>query len=441
MRLPLPGTNVLKRLTPRGLYGRAVLILLLPVVTVQLAVGAAFIQRYYADVTTQMTGNLARPLAAVVALVDEAPDLAAAREILAQAAPALGVEMRLPGPDVPAFREWIDFSGRSVVTTLERFLPGLGDVYLAPGQRVVRAEVATVHGRLVVQVPRRLVTARNPHQLLVIMVFASVVLTAIAFLFLRNQVRPVQELARAATAFGRGQAVPYKPSGATEMRQAGQSFLDMRARIERAQQQRTIMLSGVGHDLRTPLTRMRLALEMSQDPEAPALLADVAEMETMTQAFLDFARADAGEGAETVEIGALAREVVEGARRAGRAVEEGEIDDVSATVRPGAIRRALDNLVSNGARYGRRVMVTVRAGERSVVLQVEDDGPGIPEAEREAAMAPFVRLNHARPRDGGAGVGLGLAIARDAARAHGGTLRLGTSEALGGLRAEIVLPR
>ncbi|MGR3540911.1 MAG: ATP-binding protein [Hasllibacter sp.] len=441
MQVPFPGSALLKRLTPRGLYGRAALILLLPVLIVQTAVSYAFIQRFYEDVTGQMTENVARPLAVAVEAIDGAPDLVEAQRIAGLAANGLGMRALLPGPDVPAFREWIDFSGRSVLATLEREIPGLGDVYLDPGQDGVRAEIATRYGRLVVDMPRRLVTARNPHQLLVIIAFASIVLAAVSYLFLRNQLRPVQRLAEAASAFGRGQTVPFRPSGATEMRQAGQAFVDMRGRIERAQQQRTMMLSGVSHDLRTPLTRMRLALEMSADPEAPALLDDVAEMEAMTGAFLDFARGDAGEPALDARMGDLAREAVEKAHRAGRAAELGPVADVTLTIRREAVARALDNLVGNAARYGRRARVSVLAGERSVVLQVEDDGPGIPEPEREAAMAPFARLDDARPRDGGAGVGLGLAIAREVARAHGGLLRLGTSAELGGLMAQIVLPR
>ena len=441
MQLPFPGSQMMKRMTPRGLYGRAALILLLPVIVVQMAVGYAFIQRFYEDVTGQMTENVARPLAAAVRAIDGAPDLREARRIAALAAAGLGMEARLPGPDVPAYREWIDFSGRTVLATLRDEVPGLGDVYLAPGQRSLRAEVDTAHGRLVVSMPRRLVTARNPHQLLVIIVFASLVLSAVSYLFLRNQLRPIERLAEAASAFGRGRTLAFRPSGATELRQAGQAFVDMRGRIERAQQQRTMMLSGISHDLRTPLTRMRLALEMSDDPEAPALLQDVAEMEAMTGAFLDFARGDAGEPALDAELDEMARKAVEKTRRAGREVELGPLDRVTLTIRREAVQRALDNLVGNAGRYGRRAVVSVQAGERSAVLRVEDDGPGIPEAAREEAMAPFARLDGARPRDGGAGVGLGLAIARDVARAHGGALRLGESETLGGLRAEIVLPR
>lgn len=432
----------LKRRMPRGLYGRAALILLLPIITIQLLVGTAFIQRFFDDVARQMTVNTARPLAALVRAVDDAPDAAAAARVLGEISAPLRIEAELGAPHVEPYRAFYDISGRAVAAALVREVDGVRAVDLGPRQRRARVEIATRHGPMVVTIPRRQLSPRNPHQLLVIMVFAGIVLTAVSYVFLKNQLRPVHRLAEAATAFGRGRHVEYRPGGATEMRAAGQAFLDMRSRIERAGQQRTLMLSGVSHDLRTPLTRMRLALSLIDDPEAEALLGDVAEMEAMIDGFLDYARMEAVEEARPTDPAGLLEEVAAKGRRAGHAVE--------VSVPPGApevplrrdvLGRALSNLAGNAARHAARARLSLRVGETAIVFVVEDDGPGIPETQREAAMRPFERLEGGRNRDAGGGVGLGLAIAGDAARLHGGTLRLGTSLALGGLMAEIVIPR
>ena len=432
---------------PRGLYGRAALILLLPVALLQVLVGYVFVQRFYEDVSRQMTQNVARPLAGIVARMDTLPDRAAAEALLQDGAAALGVRARLGGEVVTPYRGLLDISGRAVAAEFAEELPDLLAVDLERVPNRVGVAVETRHGPVSVDMPRRFLSPRNPHQLLVIMAVASAVLLAVAYLFLKNQLRPVRRLADAAAAFGRGRVVPYRPAGATEMRQAGQAFLDMRARIERAAQQRTLMLSGVSHDLRTPLTRMRLALSLMDDPEAGPLLGDVAQMEAMIDAFLDYARLEAVEAPRRTDVAVLLREVAEGARRAGQAVELDEPlpPGAVAPLRRDVLRRALANLVNNAARYGTRARLGLAAGRRALVISVEDDGPGIPEGRREAALRPFERLDAARgqsrePGERGAGVGLGLAVAADVARLHGGTLRLGESEALGGLKAELVIP-
>jgi len=220
----------------------------------------------------------------------------------------------------------------------------------------------------------------------------------------------------------------------------------MRARIERQIESRTQMLSGVSHDLRSPLTRMKLALAMMEDaPEAAELRRDVAEMETMLEGFLAFARGEAGEEAAPTDPAALAEDVAASARRQGARVTVSVVIETPeaplAPLRAGAVRRALQNLLDNAATYGDETRLTVRLGARMVEFAVEDDGPGIPPGEREAALRPFARLDTARNQDRGGGVGLGLSIAAEVARSHGGALTLGESAALGGLSARMRLPR
>jgi two-component system osmolarity sensor histidine kinase EnvZ len=309
--------------------------------------------------------------------------------------------------------------------------------------RNVNLTVDTRHGLLLIRFDRRQVSASNPHQLLVLMAATSLLMTVIAIIFLRNQLRPIRRLAIAAEAFGRGRMEPYRPTGATEVRIAGNAFLDMRNRIERQIEQRTLLLSGVSHDLRTPLTRLRLGLSMIDDEEAPALIRDADEMQRMLDAFLEFARGTAeSDPPEAIDPVLFVQEIVADYRRMGQKVSlAGVSGDGTALINRIAIRRALDNLIGNALRYGSRAELSVTTLDRAVRFTVEDDGPGIPRERRDEALRPFTRLDAARNQNRGGSVGLGLSITADIVRSHGGALRLGESERLGGLKAEIVLGR
>jgi two-component system osmolarity sensor histidine kinase EnvZ len=323
-------------------------------------------------------------------------------------------------------------------------MPGVTAVDLSRSIREVDLVIASRHGPVLMTFDRRRVSASNPHQLLVLMLLTGVVMTGVAFLYLRNQLRPITRLAAAADAFGKGRIEPYQAGGAIEVRAAGNAFLDMRNRIERQTLQRIQMLSGVSHDLRTPLTRLRLGLSLQVPThEIEEMVHDVADMEALVTAFLDFARSDTLDDPEEVDPAVLAAEAVEqGARGGGRVTlfeVSGQIETL--VLRPLAIRRALANLIGNALRYGNRAEVSLTVSERMVRFTVEDDGPGIPQDQRDEALRPFIRLDAARNQNRGSGVGLGLSIAADIARSHGGTLRLGESVRLGGLKVDIVLAR
>lgn len=412
------------RRLPRSLYARGALILLLPVVTLLAVLSVSFVQRYYEDVSRQMTGALALELAHLARNPQDAAALGAALEIDVAWPAAPGHDQRRP---------W-DLAGRAVEATLREELPTLIAVDQSVSKRVT-VWLDTPRGPLEAGFSRRRVAAANPHQLLVLAGALGLLLTAVAALFLRGQLRPIRRLAEAATAYGHGTIVPYRPSGAVEVRAAGAAFLDMRARIERQAQARVAMLAGVGHDLRTPLTRLRLGLSLLPDDEG--LTRDVDDMARMVDGFLDWARDDAQDEREPCDLLALVRaEVAARPGVVGLSIEGR--DPGSVVVAPLAVRRALSNLLGNAEGFGTRVLVTLAWGERSVRLSVEDDGPGIPADQREEALRPFARLDDARNQDR-PGTGLGLAVAADVARAHGGTLRLGESLTLGGLRADLVL--
>lgn len=433
----------LKRFMPRGLYGRAAMILIVPIVTLQLVVSIAFLQRHFEDVTGQLTYGLGVELQL---LRDELAEGGLAEA--AGVAESLGIELAegaIPDwvGDEIVRRRWYDLSGRVVVDVLLLMVPEISWIDLAEDDKQVQLGLTVAGESVEMTLTRRRVSASNPHQLLVLMIFTGILMTTVAFLFLRNQVRPIRRLARAAEAFGKGRVLDYSPRGALEVRAAGRAFLDMRARIERQIEQRTMMLSGVSHDLRTPLTRMKLGLTMlEQGAETDALIRDVEEMEALLTAFLDFARSDALDDPEEVDVLALARQVAEDAGRMGGRVElvlPGAVP--LSALRPGAVRRALSNLLTNALRYGSRARLSLTVMDRALRFSVEDDGPGIAPGDRDRAVRPFARLDEARNQNRGGGVGLGLAIANDVARSHGGNLRLSDSADLGGLRVDLVLAR
>lgn len=434
----------LKRFMPNGLYGRAALILIVPIVTIQVVVSIIFVQRYFSDVTLQMARNMRVEIGQIDATIRSAPTVEAGFSEAERLARGLDIRMWRGGTGAASdARVFYDFSGIVVTRTLHQSLAGLRAVDLSD-LSVVRLVIDNPRGTYELSFDRNRITARNPHQLLVYMLATGLLMTVVAFLFLRNQLRPIRRLSQAAEAFGRGRSLPYRISGAAEVRAAGAAFLDMRARIERHIEQRTLMLSGVSHDLRTPLTRLKLGLAMLGDGEdVAALERDVDDMRRMLDGFLAFARSEALDG-DTVETdpAQLLRQAAGDAQRAGQQVTIRDVEgEGTAQWRPRAIRRALDNLIGNAVAYGRHTELSVAILDRAVRYSVEDDGPGIPEELRDEAMKPFSRLEPARNQDRTSGVGLGLAITADIARSHGGSLRLGRSERLGGLKAELVLAR
>lgn len=430
----------LKPYMPRGLYGRSALILLLPVITLLLVVSVVFIQRHFEGVTEQMTRTVAREVRAVLHEHDSMGGMVGNGWVADTLAIRVQDRRRAAVPPRD-MRRWYDFSGIVVIRELKATFPDLVRVALRDNN-MVELYFRRPDGTLELAFDRRRVSAQQPHQLLVNMVVFGALMTIVSFLYLRNQLRPITRLAEAAEAFGRGRHIPYRPSGATEVRAAGNAFVDMRARIERQIEQRTLMLSGVSHDMRTPLTRLRLSLAMLDEADAEPMRHDVEDMERLLDGFLDFAHGAQEGTVERLDPIALVRQVVTDMQRARVAVllheatGEGRI-----SLRALAMRRALENLINNAVRYGTRAEVSVTLTDRSLRIRVEDDGPGIPAEDRGEAVKPFTRLEPARNQNRSTGVGLGLSIVIDVARAHGGTLRLGESERLGGLCADIVIAR
>jgi two-component system osmolarity sensor histidine kinase EnvZ len=410
-------------------------------VLLQAVVTNTFYERHWQRVTEQLSSSVAAEIAFIIDTHQYLEASDTTPELKAQALDRFGFILGFqPGAQLPA-----EFGARSVLedTIYGKFSESIHYPFwfdVVRREKHVDIRVAVDGGILQVLVPASRVYATNWHIFLVWMIVTSVLLLTVAVLFLRNQVRPILRLAYAAEAFGKGRDIPsFKPSGAREVRIAAEAFHDMRDRIKKHIEQRTEMLAGVSHDLRTPLTRMKLTLAlMPETAESADLRADIRDMEHMLAEYLDFARGQAGEEPQLTDLGELASDVCDGARREGYDVRLSAEGEPMARLRRQAFKRCLTNLVANATRYGSHVEVTVARSIGALEIAVDDDGPGIPPEQREDAFRPFRRLDPSRDPNQ-AGVGLGLSIARDIARGHGGDLILSESP-LGGLRAAIRLP-
>ncbi len=450
----------LKDYLPKSLFGRSLLIIVLPIALMQVAVAWAFFDAHWETVTSRLSETVAGDIAVIVETyrADATPE---EREALRRLEDTLGIsavlepQAKLPTTIRSSFFRVLD---RTIRRALSEKLdaPFWFDTTRYPAYVDVRVQVDGGVLRLIV--PRDRVFATTGHIFILWIVGATTLLTAVSVIYIRNQARPIERLAAAADAFGRGADAPdFKPSGASEVRQAAQAFLKMRDRIARHIEQRTTILAGVSHDLRTPITRLRLHLAMlPESADVDAMRRDLADMEAILEEYLAFARGMAGEDPEPVDLGELARDAVrdaghardpaaadsgdpgDGAGDAGVRIEIETGGDLVALVRAAAMKRALTNLIANAAAHGAHVAVAARRLDDAIVIDIDDDGPGIPEDLREEAFKPFNRIDPARNRNTN-GVGLGLAIARDVARGHGGEIRLSESP-LGGLRATVRVP-
>jgi two-component system osmolarity sensor histidine kinase EnvZ len=434
----------LKRYLPRGLFWRSLIIIVTPVVLLQAVVSYVFFERDIETTTHWMAQDIAADAAFLVTLEDTHPDKWRVK-LRQQASRSLGY----PVTFIP--RAHIDASPLRH-STIDRALDDvIGALFSDRRNFAVTASRATIDIRIEVHdgvlemlVPRSRVTVTSPDIFLVWMVGSALILMGVAVIFLRNQVRPIERLAFAAEAFGKGRAVSdFKPYGASEVRRAAQAFITMRGRVDRYVQQRTEMLAAISHDMKTPLSRMKLQLAMMpESSDVQAMRGDITEMEYMLDEYLDFARGEGGEQATLEDLTEIAEDAA--AAAAGAHGMETALVGIDAPgpillpVRKKAMRRCATNLIENALKYGKTVTVTLTRDERTARLIVDDDGPGIAPERREEAFRPFHRLDEGRNLQAG-GSGLGLAIARDIARVHGGDVVLDKSP-LGGLRATVVLP-
>lgn len=433
-----------KHILPKGLYWRTLLIIVAPAALLQLIITLVFLDDHWQATSKRMSQGVAADVALILQMYEQnpTPENFTALQRMAYTPLRLEIELFPNAPlQIPRCRAF--------GSSLDRhFLRALGaDIDRAvfydstcPGPQVI-VRIPTINGVMQFKAYRDRLQARSGPLFVAWISGATMFLVIVSIIFIRNQVRPIELLADAMERFGRGEdSGVFRVRGAREVRGATHAFFDMRERIKRHIEQRSQLLAGVSHDLRTPLTRLKLQLAlMPPSSEVDDVKRDLAEMEETLDEYLAFAKGLSEEAPETVDVAALARSIADASARLGADVE---VDASGATETPGrarAIRRCLANLIDNAAAHGDKVRVAVRGEAEAVTVSVDDDGPGIPEDLYEEAFRPFSRLDATRSRNQ-KGVGLGLAIARDVARSHGGDIRL-TPSPLGGLRAVLRLPR
>lgn len=440
--------SVLRRILPKGLLARSLMIIVTPLVLLQVISTWVFFDRHYDATTRRLVEGVAGDLAVIIQVMIHSPTDLDRDELFLLAGRSMRLGLIFEENAVLQERTPSSLSFNIFAPSLDRKLAGaltniVGRPFLIDNRlhlREVEVQIQLADGVLVAIVPRSRLFSSTTYIFIMWMIGSSIILFGVAGLFMRNQVRPIKRLAAAAESFGKGQDVQhFKPEGATEVRQAAAAFLKMRARIKRQIEQRMEILSGVSHDLRTPLTRMKLQLAMLDDRSAGENLgSDVTEMERMIEGYLAFARGEGLEQPQDCDFAEILRDTVAQLDSEKAPIELDIAEGAVMPLRREAIRRCITNLITNAQRYGHRVRVTCGRRARGLELLVDDDGPGIHPDLREDVFKPFFRLEQSRnPATGG--VGLGLTIARDVARNHGGELTLDSAPA-GGLRARLWLP-
>ena len=436
----------LKKYLPRSFFGRALLIIILPIIVLEAIVGFAFIQRYFEQVTTQLAKSTVLQMNYVLDRYENTNNDAKEfflKEVEKKFDIKLTIVTQKTNSDFFQKHPY-DFSGITLIKILKTDVPSIEHIDLKSNGVVTIFTVLPNKSYLKFEIERERFTASNPHQLLVLMVLLTIILGFLLLMVLRNQIKPIKTLASVAEAFGKGQSVSYKPTGSIEIRKAGSAFLEMRKRLERQIEQRTQMLSGVSHDLRTPLTRLKLALALKEeDNDIKEMLKDIQVMQNILDEFLEFSKNQQTEKVKEI----LLIDLYEFLKNNNKNVKENLIWKLSSKnhdrkirLRPNNLLRALSNLIENAVFYGSKIKISVIEKKTRLLIHIEDDGPGIPSEKVKEAVRPFVRLDNSRNLNKPHGVGLGLSIASDLIKIHGGNLHLKKSQDLGGLKASLTLP-
>ena len=435
----------IKNILPQTLFGRALLIIVTPLILMQAISTFIFFDRHWDTMTRRLAHTLAGDIAFIVDSLTPLPKQLDLNQIFLKADDILHIRLTYSPEEIlvkkKAFQQW-DRVRKSLQDALKERVRRPFSIDTIKKDRRIEIKVQLPQGLLNVNVHEKRLYSSTPYIFLMWMIGSSLVLFAIAIIFMRNQIRPIRRLAIAARSFGMGRgSSEIKPSGAKEVRQATQAFRQMRERISRQLAQRTEMLAGVSHDLRTPLTRMKLQIEMlERTPETRELQDDIQEMERMIDGYLTFARGEGSESLSKINLASLIEEIISTERRDGSLINfvNKSKTKKSVTLRPQAIKRAITNLIVNSKKYAETVRVELEYNLEHAIITVDDNGPGIAPEHRDDVFKAFFRLDPSRNTDTG-GTGLGLTIAKDIVQSHGGDLLL-SEASLGGLRATITLP-
>lgn len=443
--------NALKEMLPRTLFGRSLLILVTPIFLVQIITTFIFFDRHWQKMGDRMAFAIAGEIALISDAVEADDDPANVERLRRVMKDTLDLRLiyRKDGKLDRVFddkrkgfqnpnRETI--IGQTLSKAFYSRLDRLFNIVIDSDEKWVRVDVQLRTGLLSVSLPERRIFSSSGYVVLLWMVGSSIILLIIATIFMRNQIRPIRRLAVAAERIGKGRDVPFfKVEGAREVRQAARAFIEMKERLKRQIQQRTAMLAGVSHDLRTPITRMRLQLEMmGEAPEVADLKADLADMERMIEAYLQFARGEGGEEPVRTDLRVLIEQVAAQANRESEKVFTSLPDGLSLLLRPVAFERCMGNVIGNALKYGNHAWIEAKRFGENIEICIDDDGPGVPPDQYEEVFKPFYRGEASRNAKTG-GVGLGLPIVQEIVLAHGGQVWLDKSPH-GGLRVVIDLP-
>ena len=435
---------MIKQFLPSSLLGRSILIIVIPLILLQLVSAFVFYESHWNKVSTKLARGVAGDIAAVIDLLSQNNSPQGREAVIELASTRFGLEAQILDGEV--LKNIKKDSAKSIfgrAALLRSMNEVISNPFNIDRHKIEKHIVITIQlsqGVLKVVTNRKRIFSSTTYIFVIWMVGTAMILFGVATTFMRNQVRPIKRLATAADDFGKGRDAPgFKPEGASEVRQAAAAFISMRDRIQRQISQRTDMLSGVSHDLRTPLTRMKLELEVKFDPEmVEELKTDILDMEKMLEAYLSFARGEGEELAKEVDLSVILLDVVNLAKRNGTNIKYNVEDNIIITLKSDAFKRCLINLIENADRYADLVSISSNRSDQYVEIIIDDDGKGIPKNERENVFKPFYRLENSRNPETG-GVGLGLSIARDIVRAHGGEITLEEAN-LSGLRVRVSLP-
>lgn len=443
-RLLAAARRFLVRTMPKRLYARSLIIVIAPMIILQSVIAFVFMERHWQTVTMRLSAAVVRDISAVMDMIETFPPGDGYAQVIRIAQDRLGLKIDILPPDplpAPGPKPFFSILDQALSSEIVRQINRPFWIDTVGNSNIVEIRVQLEGKVLRVFARRSTAYASNSHIFLLWMIGTSLVLLAFAVAFLRNQIRPIMQLANAAESFGKGRPMPanFQPRGAEEVKRAGVAFVQMRQRIEKQIEQRTTMLTGISHDLRTILTRFKLQLALSRARiDVDALNQDIDDMQSMLEGYLAFARGEAQEDTGQFDLAAYFEKLREEARLRTRKIATDISGPASILVRPNAFSRLLGNLIGNAFRYAKSVKVSARHANGMLVVTIDDDGPGIPAEKRDEVFKPFVRLDDARNLDS-SGTGLGLAIARDIARTHGGDIALGDSP-MGGLRAVVRVP-
>ena len=441
MKIDIPIFKKLKKISPNSLYTRSLIIIIAPIVVLQAILTFVFLERHWQLVTKKLSSSVVSEIGMIIKMqkeTDQETISSYAKEfydisINYYSNQEIPLDNNIPKTIVE----------RTLVREIGERLDTKTWVQDFPEEKKVKVIIPLGSSIIEFLIPRRNVYATNSHIFLVWMVISSILILSIAILFLRQQIKPIEKLAKAAESFGMGKKIEnFKPSGASEVRKAADAYIKMQERIEKFIEQRTLMLAGVSHDLRTPLTRIKLQLEMlSKNRENEELLKDVDEMQYMLETYLDFSQTVSSEESSLVNINKLIEEVIETSKDENnfiifKPLKKNEINHKCKYI---ALKRCIINIINNAKAYGDKIIIKLSESDNKININIEDNGPGISKKDYQKALKPFQRLDSSRNQNI-AGSGLGLSISQDIIKTLDGNLNLSKSE-MGGLKVEINLPK